>query len=335
MRSLSSILFLALFCIFYSCSPKREFPPKTDLNTYSATTFAATPEEKIDPGKNVIYSPSLLYAWDKLRKEFSVPFEINQSFPELYALNASQSHINSLPESEYETNVVREGLNISVTAFFKKSLPYETKLQRFDDPLIFNKHAVAAFGAWGSDKEMAKMFKILYYKNDSDFIISIQPKDETQEIILFKKENNNDTTLAAILNELNAKTEIGKKEQLSRDNWKYELKEDDKIVIPVLRFNIENEYKKMMRNSLDVAGMHYTITVMKQQTAFILDEIGAEVESEATTGMAGAALPPENEHPKHLIFNSSFLIVLKEKDKTNPYFAMWTVNNELMQTGIK
>ncbi len=333
MRPLTYILPLALLMTFCSCRQKREFPAKKELTNYNATAFSATLEEKIDPGKNIIYSPSLLYAWDKLRKELNVPLMVSKTiFPELHALNASKSYANSLAESEYETTVIKEGFNISVTASFKKSLPYETKLKRYDDELVFNNKPVISFGTWGNDEKMAKMFRIVYYKNDSDFIISILPKDETQEIILFKKPNNSDTTLAAVLNELNAKTLLGMRERLQGDNWKYDLKEDDKIVIPVMQFNIEKRYEKMIENIVSAAATDYTVTEMKQRTAFILDEAGAEVESEATTGEAGAARMPESEHPKHLVFNSSFLIVLKEKDKTNPYFAMWTVNTELMQT---
>ena len=69
-----------------------------------------------------------------------------------------------------------------------------------------------------------------------------------------------------------------------------------------------------------------------QRTAFVLNEKGAEVESEtimAVTDSTSAVM--ERPQPKNLIFDKPFLILLKRTDSKNPYFAMFVANNELME----
>jgi hypothetical protein len=326
-----SILVISCF-IFFGCKEKRSFPPQSDLDTFKETAFSPTLENKLPANKNVIYSPSLLYAWDEMKAQIKYPLVIDKSFADLVTLNNSKSYLNSLDKSEYETDVTISSNAISVTTFFSKSLPFETKLESFKGELIFNNTKVRSFGLKGSDEDLEKIIKILYYKNDSNFVIELQPKDVNQQIILFKKEDNSDSTLAGTVSALNASIELGKKESLVKENfWKYSYNYTDEVIIPVLKFNIETHYKTMEENCVNINGVNYTVNVMRQRTAFILDEKGAEMETEAETGMSGACekfMPP---HPKKMIFNQPFLVILKQSDKTNPYFVMLANNAELME----
>jgi hypothetical protein len=66
-----------------------------------------------------------------------------------------------------------------------------------------------------------------------------------------------------------------------------------------------------------------------QRTAFILDEVGAEVESEALIYTL-EEIVAEKPQPKRLIFNKPFTLFLTKVNSVNPYFGMWVADAELM-----
>ena len=73
-----------------------------------------------------------------------------------------------------------------------------------------------------------------------------------------------------------------------------------------------------------------TIELAWQRTAFILDESGAEIESEAEAATEAIEEEYEKPKPKKMIFDKPFLILLKRTDAKNPYFGLWITNTELM-----
>ena len=78
----------------------------------------------------------------------------------------------------------------------------------------------------------------------------------------------------------------------------------------------------------------YEIVVAYQRTALLLDEAGAEIESEAYMATEAAEAPPENveePQPKRLVFDRPFLLVMKRKEAEHSYFVAWIVNEELMK----
>jgi hypothetical protein len=136
--------------------------------------------------------------------------------------------------------------------------------------------------------------------------------------------------------EMNAKieklTEIGKKERKNeKTKWKYEYNVEDVVIIPKFNFNIETSYSNLEGNRFSSNKQYFQIEQAWQRTAFILDESGAEIESEAEIAVAEEIEEEyEKPKPKKMIFDKSFLILLKRTDAKNPYFGLWTTNAELM-----
>jgi hypothetical protein len=54
------------------------------------------------------------------------------------------------------------------------------------------------------------------------------------------------------------------------------------------------------------------------------------VESKAIVVTDSVSVEPIITHPKKMIFDKQFLIIIKRIDKTNPYFVMKVENTELM-----
>jgi len=66
-----------------------------------------------------------------------------------------------------------------------------------------------------------------------------------------------------------------------------------------------------------------------QRTTFILDEVGAEMESEALI-YTFEEIVAEKPQPKRLIFDKPFTLFLTKVHSVNPYFGMWVADAELM-----
>ena len=127
-------------------------------------------------------------------------------------------------------------------------------------------------------------------------------------------------------------TEIGNIERKNKKtSWKYQFNEEDIVVIPKFNFNIETNYSTLEGNHFSSETQNYQIVKAWQRTAFILDESGAKIESEALVVVDLAyQVEYDKPKPKKMVFNKPFLILLKRTDATNPYFGLWTTNTELM-----
>ncbi len=327
------ILFFFISVIFCGCNAKREFPEVKKLSEYPKTEFLPTLENKISKDKNAVYCVTLLYAWEEVRKAIKSPLQINskENTQDLVLLNNSTSFKNVLNVDEYFSSGGIKGDRITARAEFDKSLPFEFDLKSFDNKLIFKGTKVASFGSVGGGKDDYKTIKILYYKNENEFIIKLLPKDPQHEIILFKTKKQFEN-FAQMNSELAKKKSLGEKEQKQQSKyWKYYLQDEDEVIIPKFNFNIETNYQNIEGNQINTSKNNYVIEKAYQRTAFILDEKGAKIESEAEITTSTDAMEEEEKpKPKKMRFDKPFFVVLKNIQSVNPYFVLFANNAELM-----
>ena len=313
---------------------KQKFSEAMDLSNYENTFFLPTLEHEIDTQNNSVYCVTLLYAWEEVRKQINMPLIISHEYTDLLLLNNSKSFINVLKNNEYSATGSVNGDLITARAEFYKSLPLETKLNSYDNKLIFKGEPVASFGIHAHDEyEQRKTVRIVYYKNDNNFILKLLPKDKEHEIILFKTDKVFQS-MAEMNAEISRLSKIGKEERKNEKlQWKYYFATgEDEVVIPKFNFNIETNYASLEDNLFKTSEQDYRIVVAWQRTAFLLDENGAEIESEAVIKLC---IEEEEEYvkprPKKMRFDKDFLLLLKRADSQNPYFGLWVVNTELME----
>lgn len=330
-----SILAL-IFTILFGCKKDSKFPEVKNLSEFSHTQFIPTLENQISKNENSVYCATLLFAWDEIRNQINSPLTISDEFPGLVLFNNSKSFINVLKPGEYKVSGEIDGEMVKAYSEFYKSLPFEIKLTSFNNKLTFDGKKVSSFGLDGSEEyEVLKSFGINYYKNDNNFIIKLFPKDKEHEIILFKSEKDFNS-IAEMNDEIKRLTEIGNSErQDERINWRYFLRYEDELIIPKFKFNIETDYSTLEGTHFNAGKQIFTIEKAWQRTAFILDESGVEIESEAAVEAAEDATEEEEiekeiPQPKKMVFDKEFLILLKRKEAENPYFGLWTTNTELM-----
>ena len=325
-------LYIIVLTSLFSCKSDKKITEVKKLSDYKNTQFITTLENEISDSKNSIYCATLLFAWDEIRKEINSPLSIPSKFTELNLLNSSTSFSDVLENNEYESSIEINGNSIIAKAEFDKSLPFEHELQNLSNKLTFNNQKVAAFGLIGlCTYEQFQNIKIIYYKNDSNFIVKLLPKEKEHEVILFMSEKKFNS-ISEMNKEIERLTEIGKKEiKNNKINWKYYYKEDDQLIIPKFNFNIETNYDSLEGNKFSSENENYNIERAFQRTAFKLDQSGAIIESEAEIEVVVEEIEEiEKPKPKKMIFDKPFLILLKRKDAKNPYFGLWNTNTELM-----
>lgn len=332
MRKLVLPISAIILAITIGCNG-RKFPEPKKLSEYKHTTFLPTLEHQLPANNNSVYCASLLYAWNEVKVALNHPLLVNKSSKDLYLFNRSKSHVATLMEHEYSSTAKVEGDLITVRAEFSKSLPFELELSSYDHGILtFDSKKVSAFGTMGFDDEVSKVLQIMYYKDDGNFIIRLQPANKEHEIVLYKT-TARFKTMAEIVADIEKKTTKGNQERKNPElGWRYAMRDGDEVVIPKLEFNIETSYSTLEGQKFQSFGRTYHIGTAWQRTAFILDEKGAEIESEAEESyLMDEESEPEVQRPKSMRFDKPFFTMLRRADSTNPYLAIWTSNTELMK----
>jgi Serpin (serine protease inhibitor) len=315
--------------------------PLVDAKTLSTTEIVPTLEHPLTAGKNAIYTPTLLYGWDEVRKKCNFPNEIAGENSESFKLfNRSESFKNVLDTSEYKTAIaVQEHADyreISAKAYFKKTLLFQEAFERMI-PMQFMKNRVTCFGA---EHLSFKRIDILYYKDDDNFLIKIPVNKETDEVFLLKGAPLNIPFADAILF-AEEWTKKGAKEQENQKLlWKYTSSQLDDLYIPLLSFNIGSRDTAIQGQSFLHNLRKMRILDVYQETALTWNEEGAIVESRteimAQDSIASGVPVSESDikpHPKHFIFNKPFYIFFRKKAQKNPYFAFKIEDTAFMSVG--
>jgi hypothetical protein len=169
-----SIFILAIILFTSSCKSNLEderiFPEVRNIVELANTDFVSTLESSFVAQKNIVYAATMPIAWNEIRNAIGGK-RYDFSSAQLQEINETTSYENVLKENEYETSIEFDGLEIIAKAYFRKSLPFEEPLTKFDTPLEFNKSKVESFGFWGS----SSMAKINYFHKENDFSISLFP----------------------------------------------------------------------------------------------------------------------------------------------------------------
>lgn len=307
-------------------------PEVTNLEQLKQTDFAITLEDSIAEGRNIIYAPAFLYAWDKVEEELRFPVIVGSGNSAAFGwLNRSATHTNALNPGEYEAAAQISDGAITATAFFNTTLPFERKMQELTSPIRFDSADIAAFGMKRFDKDLVKFTSIVYYKDDDHFIVKLSPEDKQREIMLVKGLERFGNLLEGVKATDSLITLAQKEQTDSTKVWKHVFDHSDELAIPVIKFNIAAHYKSLEGQQFTTGDKkQYRINEAWQRTGFILNANGAVVESQAAVVVDSVGRPEDMVHPKKLILDKPFLIIIKRIDKTNPYFVMKVANAELL-----
>ena len=294
------------------------FPETVDVDSVERTDFVLTLESDFDLENNAIYSATMPFAWNEIKSIINAPLE-KFTNSELEILNQTESYVDVLNSEEYDVNAEVSEKEIRTRAFFRISLPFKDPFTKSDYGMSFNETQVESFGCIGYHRYC----RINYYNNENDFSISLDPKDKAHEIILIM--NSEMTTSLNTFEEIfdyyvdNKVGGIG-------------FEDDDRVDIPIVEFNLEKNFQRIIGTSFISTDTMYNVTEFYQSNAFLLNEKGAEVESEAIIEIEEVVEElGEKPKPKAMIFNRPFFIFLKRRKADYPYFGVYIANDELLK----
>ena len=208
-------------------------------------------------------------------------------------------------------------------------------------------------------EKLINQLKLLCYSRDEGFIIELKTKSETDELIIstFKPERTLDTTYKKIIErieeskKLNIEICTASDENITKFN-KFagtglpldkssavtfrSSEKDAKIYaiealqIPCIKFNILHSYKDILGKIFSLSKYPKSIfDEVIQKIDFSLNEKGSKLISYTSIATVnGIAIP----QVIYLHVTPPFVVLLKSKDKTAPYFMAYIANEELLET---
>lgn len=175
---------------------------------------------------------------------------------------------------------------------------------------------IKCFGVDSSNNPIAsKNVEVLFYNSEDDFAIKLKTK-EGEEVILYKTTGENKSF------EENYK-EI-KKQQINYSG-KNTFEENDILRIPFIKVNDEINYDELCGR--EIKNSNYYIKQALQTIDFELNNVGGSVKSEA---VIDATQKVWTEKSRKMIFDSDFILYLKEESKEQPYFALKVDNTDIL-----
>lgn len=323
----------------------------TENKTYNSTIVS--PHKLAEIGKeNIIYCSSFEIAWNKIKEEIiKEPIQLNKSVSWLDVLNTLPKNnsigaeyittiaglgkdgvLNEIEEElkakfnyDYQPQYSINETDIISVAYLQKDISFYSELNDdFDDEkLLFNDSIeVDFFGlkfGW-ANPEYKKNLRIHDYLNENDFIFQIGTKEGNDEVYFAKVAPG--ATLMETYNEVMKRIAINKVELLG---------DFEQVRIPYVYCNMQKEFAEVEGAQILNKGFEtYSISKAIQLIEFNLNEAGISIRSESEIEAVECSVRFK---PRILEFNKPFLIIVKEKDKNEPYFLMWVNNTELMRKG--
>ena len=196
-------------------------------------------------------------------------------------------------------------------AMLKKKFNYLESFSTAMGGLQFNnsEERVKCFGVNKDEKfEAGKNVEILFYNSENDFAVKLKTKEQ-EEVILYKtagKDKSFEENYQKLKN--NQNNYKGKKE----------FGEEDVLVIPFIHIQDEINYDELCNRYIKGTNGKYIKQAM-QTIDFELNNVGGSVKSEAVIDASAEGILDIS---RSMIFDSDFILYLKEENKEQPYFAL-------------
>ena len=196
-----------------------------------------------------------------------------------------------------------------------REFEFEYEFDKLDNAKFKDVEDIQYFGIeTRTDNKVRRNINVLFYQDEDNYAVSINTKNN-DEIILYK--NPNGSTFKDIYDELNNK--------INNNTSSSIFKDVDTFKMPYLKFNVLKEYEELEGKPFPTYdGGEAEIEKALQSIQFEIDNKGGKVKSEAAIDMmkTTSAAEPHYDEPRHFDFDDTFVLFLKEKDKSLPYLAV-------------
>ena len=195
-----------------------------------------------------------------------------------------------------------------VYAMLKKDFEFVNPFDKLGQS-AFRDTEAEYFGIDGqSDKTLDEGVKVLFYNNPSDFAVMLDTNGK-DEVYLYK------TATTKTFNYIYS--DMLKKQQAYEGST--EFNDVDELKVPNLKFFEEKSFDEITGKR--IKGTNLVIDQAMETIRFEMDNTGVKLKSEAAMIAMKTALAPPSE-PRQFYFDDTFVVFLKEKGKSKPYFAL-------------
>ncbi|MHB1000065.1 MAG: hypothetical protein ACYC27_12545 [Armatimonadota bacterium] len=325
---------------------------KANAKELQGTIVTPHLEQKIVPGKNVLWCSTFQLAWNELMTLGEGPVTLKPASPAADILNKQTATKDDLDDASYvamagfiedgAVDKIKQELNQKFNGqespdlldnlpatgaiaygYLFKSLPFEWAFDRFSNNLSFQDTPVECFGIsqYTPDNDpmeakQGKQVSVIDAKGNDDFIIELKTLQKDDRLILAKIPPK--STLQETVKMVQDRVESAEPS---------EMQGMIDLYVPVLDFDLMKSYSEIKDHSIQCSNQRLNgqpIIDALQSIRFRLDETGAVLKSEAMLVMGSSILSI------NLVFDKPFLVLLQRKDAKNPYLAVWIGNTELL-----
>lgn len=279
---------------------------------------------------DVIFNPQIEMAENLNKSEFTVDMLSEEYYFKLYgtpSLGLKSKIINGIREKFNLSSDVLNNLDIDFNSSGENKYIFFSMLYReFEFLKVFDKLEKDTFGNqykdveyFGIDKytpdDVRKQIDVLYYNSQDDFAILINTKNN-DEVIFCKCPQGE--TFGEIYENMNIESQ----------NYEYGKKfgDDDEFKAPNLDINIKTSYPELLNKKFKINDSANDVGEIEQaiQTIeFSINEKGGRVMSISSSSIAtfgGGSISIESK-PRYFYVDDTFVIFIREKGKSLPYFA--------------
>ena len=321
-----------------------------------ATDISSHMEAPISSGRNVVYCATFQIAWNQLKDDIlKEGIKVQAPVAMVAFLNKSLAVEADMDEKDYlalagfvkgdivgrinrglqrqfgydawllNPDEYQDPATILVYTFLNKNLRFKYPFEGFKSPIHFgagnSRAAVAGFGihhylSRPEHVQMGEQVEILDYKDNQNFIVRLKEESPDDEIVLAKV--SPEATLLKTYQKVQSKI---------ANSQSMRLEKDDILHIPKFDIALLHSYSPLLGIHLANKGFEeYFFDEAVQRINFKLDESGAKVKSEGKIALKKGG-PIDF---KLLLFDSPFLLYLKQQNGRYPYLMLWIENPELL-----
>jgi hypothetical protein len=213
-------------------------------------------------------------------------------------------------------------------AYLEVDMPYEFQFNHLDEPFHFQDHQgqkipVHAFGIRKEDKDRGvssyRTQVRQLFRQGNEFALDLCKSTTPYQIILARLEPK--ATLQATLDSLTEKIAAGPAKGLG---------ENSILLVPSMHWQVDHNFRELEgKTILTPPRQGLSFGVVFQYIHFKMDQHGTMLHSGALGSDWNGNTPEHN--PDHYLLDRPFLVVLKNRNQSHPFFVMWVNNAELLQ----
>ena len=293
---------------------------------------------RLQAGRNYVYCATMQLAWNDLQRLLGGPVEMMDPPDYLDVLNNTDVDELKLSENSY---LVKSGLlqrknlqraveqrfgstqleipkinpkQLTVYAYLRKVAKFKKAFENLDTPIVFRTGEESTkLTGFGIDKyelrthrSLGAQASMLHYTIEDGFVVQLHTTSPDDVIILamIQRGDSLQQMIASVENRI-------------KDADPLAWERDDSLRIPIINVDVDHDFTELLGKPLLNSGWSaFHIDTAKQRIRFRLDERGVRLESDAEV-----VTIPNGERRCH--FNKPFLIYLKERGSSMPYFVAW------------